>query len=103
MPEPSGTERYSKEAIFKDVVGILEETSSEFERESGSTITLNTMLGADLELKSVNLVQHMLALQSTYGRQDFPFQELFMPSEDVVVSDLSVSDVVEFLYKHLNS
>ena len=103
MSESSGTERYSKDAILKDVVNILEETSSEFEMESGSSIGLETMLGADLELKSINLVQHMLALQKVYGRQDFPFQDLFMPDEDVVVSDLSVSDVVEFLYKHLNS
>lgn len=103
MSETSRTERVSRDTILKDVVNILEDTSSEFEREAGSSIGLDTMLGADLELKSINLVQHMLALQKVYSRQDFPFQELFMPEDDVVVSDLSVADVVDFLYKHLNS
>ena len=92
---------YNKRAIQDDLIGIIKEMTSGWEMQFEGSIGPETLLGADLAFKSVDLVRLVAAIQKCYDRQDFPFQELLMPG-DRAVKDLGVSDLVDFLHKYLN-
>jgi acyl carrier protein len=101
MLEFNAKDRYEEEAILDDLIRIFEEMSSGWEMRFKSSIGPEIFLGADLGFKSVDLVRLIAAIQKGYDRQDLPFQELFIP-DDRPVEDLRVSDLVDFLHKHLN-
>jgi len=92
---------FEKQAIIDDLVKILEDLSGGWESGFESSIGPETFLGADLDFKSITLVQFIVEIQKRYDRQDLPFQELFMPGGRVM-SDMRVADVGDFLFKHLN-
>ena len=94
-------EHPDKQIIFADLTKILMELISAGEEQFGLSLTPETLLGADLGLKSINLVQLVAAIQRLYNRFDLPFQELFLPS-DRPVNDLRIAELAEFLYKNLN-
>lgn len=101
MLELEVKDRYEKKAIFDDLIKILGEISYGWEIQFEGSIGPETLLGADLGFKSVDLVRLIAAIQKGYNRQDLPFQELFFP-DDPTVEDLRVSDLVNFLHKYLN-
>lgn len=101
MADFKGKAPNEKERILDDVVTILEGMSSGWEMQFEGSIGPETFLGANLGLKSVDLVRLVAAIQKHYHRQDLPFQELFFP-DDPRVEDLQVSDLVDFLHRHLN-
>ena len=96
-----GNNSHDKQTIVNDLVRILEEMSSGWESAFESSIGPQTYLGADLDFKSITLVQLIVAIQKHYDRQDLPFQELFMQNGQVV-RDLNVADLGEFLHRQLN-
>jgi acyl carrier protein len=97
-----GSMTYDKTAILEDVIKLLEDSSAGWESEFDKPIGPETLLGADLELKSITLVQLVASIQQRYDRQDLPFQDLIMP-DDQIIEDLSVAELVDFLYKNLNT
>ncbi len=101
MLDLTGKNLSKKERILEDLVTILEEMSSGWEMQFEGSIGLQTLLGADLAFKSIDLVRLVAAIQKHYNRKEIPFQALFMP-DDRPIEDLRVSDLVDFLHKHLN-
>lgn len=101
MLDLKDTDINKKERILGDLITILEEMSSGWEMQFEGSIGLQTLLGADLAFKSLDLVRLVAAIQKRYDRRDLPFKELFIPG-DRPVKDLGVSDLVDFLYRHLN-
>ena len=90
-----------KNAILGKLVHILEEMSSEWEMGFSDDIGPQTRLIADLAFNSINFVQLAAAIEEHFRQNDLPFQSLIM-ADDYVVDDLKVSDLVDFLYTHLN-
>jgi len=101
MLELEVKDRYEKKAIFDDLIKIVGEISYGWEIQFEGSIGPETLLGADLGFKSVDLVRLVAAIQKRYDRQDLPFQELFFP-DDPTVEDLRILDLADFLDKHLN-
>ena len=61
-----------------------------------------TLLVADLKLESIHMVDMAVAIEAQFKNKDLPFQELFM-TDKAGFFDLRVSELVDFLYMHLNS
>ena len=101
MREFNAEDHYEEETILEDIITILEDMSSGWEMQFEGSIGPQTLLGADLAFKSIDLVRLVAAIQKRYDRQDLPFKELLM-SGDRAVKDLRVSDLTDFLHKHLN-
>ncbi|RMF84498.1 MAG: acyl carrier protein [Nitrospinota bacterium] len=93
---------FSREAILRDLLKILGEMTSDWEGGFAGAIGPETRLAADLALESIHVVQLVVAIERHFQRQDLPFQQLFVPG-DRSVDDLRVSDLVDFLYTHLNT
>ena len=92
--------RHDKERILDDVIKIIEEMDSGWESQFEQLITPQTLLGADLAFKSIDVVRLVAAIQKFYDCFELPFQELFIPNGRLV-KDLSVTDFVDFLDAHL--
>ncbi|MCF6158424.1 MAG: acyl carrier protein [wastewater metagenome] len=92
----------NRDRILCDLLSILNDISSDWERGFSDTIGAETRLIADLALESIQLVQLAAAIEKRFQRQGLPFQKLFL-SDDYDVNDLKISDLVEFLYTHLNT
>ena len=92
---------HSREAIMNDVTRIIGELLSEWEMQFEDSIGAETLLGADLAFGSIDIVRLISEIQQLYAHQLIPFQELFMRDDEIVV-DLRVSDLVDFLHRHLN-
>jgi acyl carrier protein len=101
MLESKVKDRFEEETILDDLITILEEMSSGWEMQFEGSIGPQTLLGENLAFKSIDLVRLVAAIQKRYDRQDLPFKELLMPG-DRATRDLRVSDLVDFLHKHLN-
>ena len=93
--------RHDKERILDDVIKIIEEMDSGWESQFELSMRPETLLGADLGFKSIDIVRLVAAIQKLYNHCELPFQELFIPSGRPV-KDLSVLDVVVFLNTHIN-
>jgi hypothetical protein len=101
MQENNGT--YSKERIFNDVVGAINDLNSGSQVPLKGSIAHETMLGAELGLRSLDLVRLIASIQQLYAEKVIPFQDMFVTSDGSVLEDIRMSHVVSFLYDHLNS
>ena len=93
--------RFDKEIIMNDLVRIIENMEGDWEMEFGEQIGPETFLVADLAFKSINVAQLAATIGEHFQKKRLPFQKLIMP-DCRVVKDLQVSDIVDFLYVHLN-
>jgi len=94
--------RFNKDNILNDLVGIIENMEGDWEMGFGEQIGPQTYLVADLAFKSINVAQLAATIGEHFQKRGLPFQELIMPGGRVV-EDLRVLDIVDFLYTHLNN
>jgi acyl carrier protein len=94
--------RDDREAVFRGVVGILKEMTSDWDMDYEGEIQDESRLIGDLGFESVDMVQLIVALEEHYQRRDLPFAELVM-QDGHYIEELRVGDVVDFLVKHLPS
>jgi acyl carrier protein len=91
-----------REQIFQDVVGILNDLSSDWDMDYEGGIGLQTRLMADLGFQSIDVVQLIVAIEEHYQRKDLPFVDLVM-QEGRYVDELKVADFVDFLALHVKA
>jgi acyl carrier protein len=96
------TERLSKSSILESFIYIMKNLRFDWEMEFSNPIGPETLLVADLKLESIHLVQMVVEVEAFFKNMDLPFQELLMVDK-IGPYDLRVSEVVDFLYEHLNS
>lgn len=101
MSGPDKNTQNGKDEILADLLKMIEERSSGWEICFEGSIGPDTLLGADLAYKSMDLIQLFVAIQKHYGKNDFPFQDLAM-SDHREVTDLKISELADFLHEHLN-
>jgi acyl carrier protein len=94
---PVGLDR---NAILQEMVQILEDMASDWDLELSGGIGPDTRLIADLAFESIDVVQLVVAIEERFTRRDLPFEKLLM-TDGRYVDELRVSEVVEFLHKHL--
>jgi acyl carrier protein len=91
-----------EEEILKQILQILRRMTSDWDTGFAGEVGLDTYLVADLNCESLDIVQFVVSLEECFGRRDLPMEKLLMV-DGRYVDDLRVRDVVDFLYKHLNS
>jgi acyl carrier protein len=89
-------------AISHQVLGILEQMTSDWDLDLAGGITPRSQLVADLGFESLDIVQLIVAIQEAWHRRDLPFEQLLM-TEGRYVDDLTVTGVVDFLALHVGS
>jgi len=91
--------RKSRDQILKDVLLLLQKLAEDWEYDRG--ITEDTYLFADMGLESLDIVVLAAAVQEHYG-QVLPFPEFFAEIGQRELRDVSVSEWVDFVHKHLD-
>lgn len=73
-------------------------TLQEFVSDWGVTseISINTTLVEDLEFDSIDIIQLIVAIETTFGKRNLGFQDLLI-KDGRYVDDLSVSTISDFL------
>ena len=92
----------TRESIVATVVARVSEMVIDWEREYSGELGPNTHLVSELEFSSMDLVMLVVEIQQCYQRYDLPWEDLFAP-EGRYVDDVQVSQVVDFLDRHLAS
>ena len=81
------------------MLNLLNELARDW--EYSGEITPDTWLFADLGFESIDAVILASFVQKHYGRP-FPFPQLLADIGQKEVKDLRISELVEFIYQHLN-
>jgi acyl carrier protein len=93
--------KHGKEAIFEDMVRILEDMTSDWDTDFEGGITRETRLIEDLGFESIDVVQLIVAIEEHFGRKKMPFERLIM-RDGRYVDEIIVGDAVDFLHEELN-
>ena len=89
----------NQETILNDVLNLLRQLARDW--EYSGEITPNTFLFADLGFESIDAVILASFVQEHYGRP-FPFPQLLADMGHREVRDLRISELVDFIFQHLN-
>lgn len=92
----------SSASIQDDLVELLTDLTSDWDRGFGDPIGRPTRLVADLGFDSVDVVQLAIAIEEQYQRRKLPFEKLLMV-DGRYVDDVTVGELVDFLTAHLNA
>jgi acyl carrier protein len=89
------------QTVFRELVDILNDVPTEWDRGLNAEIGRETKLVADLNFDSVDVVQLAIAIEEQFRRRKLPFEKLLMV-DGHYVDDVSVGQLVDFLVVHLN-
>lgn len=89
-----------EELIFRGLVEILDEMTSDWDKDFTGDISLDTWLVSDLAFESIDFVMFIVAIEGRFKRQGLPFEKLLM-RDGQYVTDLRVTNVVDFLRENL--
>ena len=90
----------TQDVILTDVINLLNQLARDW--EYSGEITPDTLLFADLGFESIDAVILASFVQEHYGRP-FPFPQLLAEIGERQVKDLQISELVEFIHKHLTA
>jgi acyl carrier protein len=90
----------NQEIILSDVLNLLNELARDW--EYSGEITPKTWLFGDLGFESIDAVILASFVQDHYGRP-FPFPQLLADIGRREVKDLRISELVDFIYHHVNT
>jgi len=91
---------FTQETILTDVLALLNQLARDW--EYSGEINQDTWLFADLGFESIDAVILASFVQEHYGRP-FPFPQLLAEIGQRGVKDLRISELVNFIYQHLNT
>jgi acyl carrier protein len=94
-------ENFSKETILKDIIGILENMTSDWDMDFDGPMGADTKLIADLYFESIDVVQFIVAIEEHFRRRGLPYEK-FLMVDGRYVDEITVDDTVNFLYQHYN-
>ena len=92
------TETSDQKVILADVIGILNDMTSDWDLDFSGGIDGKTQLVADLSFESVEIIQLMGAIEKHFQLKNLAAEELLM-RDGRYVDDLTVSEIAEFLAK----
>ena len=84
------------------VLEILKDLTADWDSDFAGQIGTNTMLIADLDFESIDVVELVVSLEGRLQRKDLPFEKLLM-QDGRYVEDMSVGQVVDFLHANLSA
>ena len=89
------------ETTIATIVAIVEDLIQDWGLDPVAPIDADTLLAADLEFASVDIIQLCVALEQSFGRR-FGFQDRLM-KDGSYVGDLSLGQLAAFIDDKLNS
>lgn len=90
-----------RDRVFREVAALLGEMATTvWDRDIPEGITRDTRLIADLGCESIDIVMLIVEIHKLFRRQDFPWDDLLMPSGQYV-GDVRAADIANFIYAHL--
>ena len=89
----------TKEKIFQDLLGILDQLSEDW--EYSGEVTPETRMLSELELESIDMVVLGEFIEEHYGRT-FPFVQYLTELGQSDQPDIAISDLVDFIHAHLS-
>jgi acyl carrier protein len=95
------SQNFTKETIQSDIIELLKDLTSDWDLELDVSFHAGTQLVNELEFESIDIVEFVVAVEELYKRRGLPFEELLM-LDGRYVDEITVNDVVNFLYPHLN-
>ena len=84
------------------VLQILKDLTADWDSDFAGQIGPDTMLIADLDFESIDVVELVVSLEGRLQRKDLPFEKLLM-QDGRYVEDMSVGQVVDFLHANLSA
>lgn len=90
-----------KNTTIETVVAIVDDLTQDWGLDLESPISANSLVAADLQFASVDIIQLCVALEQCYGRR-FGFQDLLM-KDGSYVGDLTLGQFAAFVDTNLNS
>lgn len=96
------SQNVTKEKIQADIIELLKDLTSDWDLDLDVSFHAGTQLVNELEFESIDIVEFVVAVEELYKRRGLPFEELLM-LDGRYVDEITVKDVVNFLYPHLNS
>ena len=94
-------DRLKQDTAEKTVIAVVEDLIQDWGLELEEAISGRTMLVADLEFASVDIIQLCVALEQSYERK-LGFHDLLM-RDGSYVGDLSLAQVASHVESKLNS
>ncbi|MBY8966094.1 MAG: acyl carrier protein [Algiphilus sp.] len=85
------------EAILQRLKDVLEDFIEDWDIELEEEIGRDTLLLADLEFESIDIIQLVVAIEETFGKRKLPFEQVLM-KDGRYVDDLSVGAIADFLH-----
>ncbi len=95
------TETYDRETLFRSLVQILQDMTSDWDSDFSGGIQPETWLIGELGFESIDVVQLIVAIEEHFQSRGFPFADLVM-QDGRYVEDLQVEQIVSFLHRNLN-
>lgn len=90
-----------KDTTIDTVAAIVADLTQDWGLDAGAPLAPGTLLAADLEFSSVDIIQLCVALEQCYGRR-LGFQDLLM-KDGSYVGDLSLAQFATFVDAKLNN
>lgn len=87
-------------AIQGVVLQILKDLTADWDTDYSGDIGADTLLIADLNFESIDVVELVVSIEGRFQRRDLPFEKLLM-HEGRYVEDITVRQVVNFLEAEL--
>lgn len=97
MTNPGRTES----EVLSEVLKVVKELTSEFEFEFSGEIGPDSFFVADLDFKSTDVVELVVAIETHFQRRKLPFQNLVLKNGKY--ADFSVRELAAFLHQQLSS
>jgi hypothetical protein len=85
-----------QEAIFRLIVDSLKAVKPSAV-DGFAPVTRESLLGADLNLQSIEFVRIASAIQEQLKADFLPFQDIFVTPQGALVDDVTVQNVIDFL------
>ena len=91
------------DSLLRDVTAAIEQAAGRAAGMAPAPIRPDAFLGSDLGLSSIAVARLAGILRKRFGRKTLPFHMLFVRPDGAMLQDLRVSDLVEFLERHLRA
>lgn len=89
------------DAILARLKDVLEDFIQDWDVELDEPIGRDTLLLADLEFESIDIIQLVVAIEEAFGKRKLPFEQVLM-KDGRYVDDLSVGQIADFLHQHFS-
>lgn len=90
----------SQAEVESRVAALLKDMVQDWDLDTTDEIGPATRIIEDLEFESIDLIQLMVAVEKEFGVKGLPYESLVI-NDGSYIEELLVSQVVEFLMKHL--